>query len=255
VIYGLDFPGIGEVLVWPDFNNNVIGFNKIALSNLIAMVLTVGIFIIAGSKRKMVPAGIQNFVEASVDFVRVGVAEETMGKDGRKWVPFLCTMFFFIFFNNISGIIPVFQMPATARIALPLVLALTTYVAFNVAGIVKQGPLRYLGANLFPPGVPKVLYVLITPIELISTFLVRPFSLAVRLFANMLAGHLMLVTFAVLADALFNSSALALKPLSVLPFAMLVIMTGFEVLVSFLQAYIFTILTGVYIAGAVSDHH
>jgi F-type H+-transporting ATPase subunit a len=255
VIYGLKFPGIGEVLVWPNFNDNAFGFNKIALINVIAMVLTVGIFLVAGSKRKMVPAGIQNFTESSIDFVRTGIAEETMGKDGRKWVPFLCTMFFFIFFNNITGIIPVFQMPATARIALPLVLALTTYFAFNIAGVIKQGPLHYLGANLFPPGVPKILYVLITPIEFISTFLVRPFSLAVRLFANMLAGHLMLVTFAVLADALMSSSAIALKPMSVLPFAMLVIMTGFEVLVSFLQAYIFTILTGVYIAGAVSDHH
>lgn len=254
-IFGLDFPGIGEVLVWPNFNNNSFGFNKVALINVIAAVITIGFFLIAGAKKKLIPAGVQNLAEVSVDFVRTQVAEETMGKQGKPWVPFLTAMFFFTFFNNITGIIPVFQMPATARIALPLVMALTTYFAFNIAGMIKQGPLKYLGGNLFPPGVPIGMYALITPIEFISTFIVRPFSLAVRLFANMLAGHLMLVTFAVLSDALMTSSVVALKPVAILPFIMLVLMTGFEILVAFLQAYIFTVLTGVYISGAVSEHH
>ena len=110
---------------------------------------------------------------------------------------------------------------------------------------------------MFPPGVPKPIYVLLTPIELISTILVRPFSLAIRLFANMLAGHLLLVTFALLTDAMVHAETkqLLLIPLSILPFGMQIFLTAFEVLVGFLQAYIFTILAAVYIGGALHPEH
>jgi F-type H+-transporting ATPase subunit a len=108
---------------------------------------------------------------------------------------------------------------------------------------------------LFPPGVPKALYLLVTPIEFISTIIVRPFSLAVRLFANMLAGHILLVTFALLSEALFQAKDKILIPFGVLPFFMLVFLTAFEVLVAFLQAYIFVILTAVYIGGAAHPEH
>jgi F-type H+-transporting ATPase subunit a len=162
-------------------------------------------------------------------------------------------MFFFIFLNNITGIFPTFQMPATARMAIPAFLAILVWFLYNGAGIKHQGFGGYLKSSLFPPGVPKALYILVTPIELISTFLVRPFSLAVRLFANMLAGHILLVTFAVLTQALFVGAWYAV--FLPLPFIMLVFLTGFEVLVAFLQAYIFTILTAVYIGGAVHPEH
>ena len=144
-------------------------------------------------------------------------------------MPFLTSMFFFIFFNNIFGVIPFIQMPATARMAVPALLALLTWLVFNVAGIKAQGVGHYIKGNLFPPGVPKALYLLVTPIELISTFLVRPFSLAVRLFANILAGHILLVAFAVLTETLWASDLRALKPVFVLPLVMLIFMTGFEV--------------------------
>jgi F-type H+-transporting ATPase subunit a len=138
--------------------------------------------------------------------------------------------------------------------AIPLMLAVITWLVFNVVGVIKQGGLGYLKSSLFPPGVPKALYILVTPIEFISTFLVRPFSLAVRLFANELAGHILLVTFAVLSTALLQAGA-ALKPIFVLPAVMLVLLTGFEILVAVLQAYIFTILTAVYIGGAMHPEH
>ena len=146
-------------------------------------------------------------------------------------------------------------MPANARMAGPLVLALIVWVIFIVVGFKHQGLGGYLKSSLFPPGVPKALYILVTPIEFISTFLVRPFSLAVRLFANMLAGHILLVTFAVLTDALITANAAWLKPIFVLPFAMLIFLTAFEVLVCFLQAYIFTILAAVYIGGSMHPEH
>jgi F-type H+-transporting ATPase subunit a len=129
------------------------------------------------------------------------------------------------------------------------------WVVYNGAGIKHQGPLGYFKSVLFPPGVPKALYVLITPIELISTFIVRPFSLAIRLFANMLAGHLLLVIFALLSEALFQARDRILIPIGVLPFAVLVFLTSFEVLVAFLQAYIFTTLTAVYINMASHAEH
>jgi len=149
--------------------------------------------------------------------------------------------------------VPFWQMPGNARMAMPLFLALLVWLVFNVVGVIKQGPFGYLKSVLFPPGVPKALYLLVTPIEFISTFLVRPFSLAVRLFANMLAGHILLVTFGVLTAALWAAQwYVVIAPAS---FAMLVLMMAFEILVSFLQAYIFTILAAVYIGGALHPEH
>jgi F-type H+-transporting ATPase subunit a len=180
---------------------------------------------------------------------------QTMGRDGLGWTPFLMSLFTFIYLCNVPGIIPFLQMPATARMALPLFLSLLVWVVFIVTGFKHQG-LAYLKNSLFPPGVPKALYILVTPIEFISTFLVRPFSLTVRLFANMLAGHILLVTFALLSEALFQAEGNpALIPVGVLPLFMLIFLTGFEVLVAFLQAYIFTILTAVYIGGAAHPEH
>ena len=127
------------------------------------------------------------------------------------------------------------------------------WVVFNVMGVIKQGPFGYLKSSLFPPGVPKALYLLVTPIELISVFVVRPFSLAVRLFANLLAGHILLVTFAILSAAMWSvGPSLVILPL---PAVVLILLTAFEVMVAFLQAYIFTILTAVYIGGAIHPEH
>ena len=142
------------------------------------------------------PTGVQNLAESVVDFVTDGIIMQTMGPEGLTWLPFLTSLFCFIFFANIFEVIPFIQFPATARMAIPLSLALIVWVLFNFMGIKSQGFFGYIKSSLFPPGVPKALYILVTPIEFLSTFIVRPFSLAVRLFANELAGHLLLVTFA-----------------------------------------------------------
>jgi F-type H+-transporting ATPase subunit a len=180
---------------------------------------------------------------------------QTMGREGLPWTPFLLSMFLFIYLCNVPGIIPIIQMPATARMAIPMFLALLVWVVYNFTGIKHQGFFGYFKSVLFPPGVPKALYILVTPIEFISTIIVRPFSLAVRLFANMLAGHILLVTFALLSEALFQAKDKILIPFGILPFFMLVFLTAFEVLVAFLQAYIFVILTAVYIGGAAHPEH
>ncbi|HZQ26644.1 MAG TPA: F0F1 ATP synthase subunit A [Acidimicrobiales bacterium] len=255
-LLALEFPPIDHIVKFRPFlfeNSQWLGFNKVALMCVLATLFTLGLFFVAGSKRSLVPTGFQNVVESAVEFIREGIIMQTMGHDGMSWLPYLTALFFFILFCNIFEVIPIFQMPATARMAVPAVLALLSWAIFITVGVVKQGPIGYLKSALFPPGVPKALYILVTPIELISTFLVRPFSLAVRLFANMLAGHILLVTFAVLSSALFVKSALIV--VMPLPMVMLVLLTGFEVLVAVLQAYIFTILTAVYIGGAMHPEH
>ena len=249
----LEFPPINEILRWKDLFPT---FNKIALIAVAAAVIGTLIFLLAGNKdHKVAPKGVRNFAESIVEFIENGIIMQTMGRDGLGWTPFLMSLFTFIYLCNVPGIIPFLQMPATARMALPLFLSLLVWVVFIVTGFKHQG-LAYLKNSLFPPGVPKALYILVTPIEFISTFLVRPFSLTVRLFANMLAGHILLVTFALLSEALFQAEGNpALIHVGVLPLFMLIFLTGFEVLVAFLQAYIFTILTAVYIGGAAHPEH
>ena len=254
-LLALEFPPIENIVEWPAFlfEGTPFAFNKIALGYIFATVATLALFMIAGRRRALVPRGVQNVAEASVDFIQKGIIEQAIGHGGNPFAPFLTAMFFFVFFNNILEVVPGWQMPGNARMAMPMMLGLLITVLFIVVGVRSQGLGGYLKNSLFPPGLPKGLYVLVTPIELISTFLVRPFSLAVRLFANMLAGHILLISFAVLSAALWVASWQAI--FLPLPFVMLVGLTGFEILVAFLQAYIFTILTAVYIGGALHPEH
>lgn len=247
---GLVFPPIDDLVVWPAAGLPL-EFNKIAFINVFAVVATVLIFRL-GAKKKLVPKGAQNLAEISVDFIDKGIIQQAIGQGGEKYLPFLTTIFFFVFFGNIFEVIPGFAMPANARMANPAIMALTTWAMFICVGVKAQGP-KYFFNAIFPPGVPKALYLLVTPIEFISTFIVRPFSLAVRLFANMLAGHILLVTFAVLTITLAGAGVLAI--ISPLPFLVLVGLTGFEVMVSFLQAYVFAILAAVFIGGSLHPEH
>jgi F-type H+-transporting ATPase subunit a len=253
-VIALKFPEINEILVWKELFPS---FNKISLIAVLAVLISSVLFFMAGRKSDVneAPKGSRNLAEIIVDFIEDGVIMQTMGKEGLAWTPFLLTLFLFIYLCNVPGIIPFFQMPATARMAVPMFLALLVWVVFNATGIKHQGVGGYFKSVLFPPGVPKALYILVTPIELISTMLVRPFSLAVRLFANMLAGHILLVTFALLSEALFQANDKILIPVGILPFIMLVFLTSFEVLVAFLQAYIFAMLAAVYIGGAAHPEH
>ncbi|MEY2626728.1 MAG: synthase subunit [Actinomycetota bacterium] len=249
----LEFPPINEILRWKEIFPS---FNKIGLIAVLATIIGTALFMAAArADARKAPRGARNLAESVVEFIENGVIMQTMGRDGLGWTPFMLTLFLFIYLCNVPGIIPLFQMPATARMAIPAALALMVWVVYNGAGIKHQGFFGYFKSVLFPPGVPKALYVLVTPIEFISAIIVRPFSLAVRLFANMLAGHILLVTFALLSESLFQARDKILIPFGVLPMFMLIFLTGFEVLVAFLQAYIFTILTAVYIGGAVHPEH
>jgi F-type H+-transporting ATPase subunit a len=252
-VLGLEFPPINEILRWQDVFPT---FNKIALIAVAAALIGIVMFLIAARRDPMVaPTGVRNLAEVTIDFIEESVVMQTLGKSGLKWTPFLLSLFIFIFLCNIPGVIPIIQMPATARIAIPLSLALLVWVIYIGTGIKHQG-LGYFGHLLWPPGVPTALKPLVGLIEFISTILVTPFSLTVRLMANMLAGHILLVTFSLLTSALFNAetSQIFLVPMSILPFGMLIFLTAFEILVAFLQAYIFAILAAVYINNSTVGH-
>lgn len=232
---------------------------KVSLLMIVSAVLVGLFFFVAFRNAQLVPVGVQRVAEGFVDLVRNGVVLEVMGPEGLPFLPFLTSLFAFIWVNNTFGIIPFIQFPTTARMAIPAFLAVLVWLVFNIVGIVKQGGLTYLKNTLFPPGVPKPIYILYTPIEFVSVFIVRPLTLAFRLAANMIAGHLILATFAIgsyyLFSHLWTDGADWVASFGIFSFALLVFMTGFEVLVGFLQAYIFTILAAVYISGAMHPEH
>jgi F-type H+-transporting ATPase subunit a len=255
VIVGIDFPPISHVIEWPGIllKDTWLEVNKVVILMWLSAAIVFAFFFAASRARQLVPTGVQNMGESVVQFIREGIILQTMGAEGLYWTPFLLMLFSFIFICNIWEVIPFIQMPVNARIALPLFMALLVWVLFNFIGIKKQGFFGYFKSMLFPPGVPKALYILVTPIELVSTLFVRPLSLSVRLFANMLAGHLLLVSFAVITAALWSLKVVVvIWPVSL---ALLIGLTGFEVLVAVLQAFIFTILTAVYIGGAMHPEH
>ena len=226
--------------------------------NLIMIVATIAIIAFFGAafrRPQLVPRGIQNVGELALDFVRINIAEEMLGSKGKKYTPYLAALFFFVLFFNFMGIIPPFMISPNSLIAVPMVLAVISWIVFNVSGIRHHGFGKYLKMNLFPPGVPVFLYILLTPIEAISTFILRPVTLTIRLMANMMAGHLLLVLFYGATTYLFFHAIWWLRLLGLGTYVAGFGFTLFEILVAALQAYIFTLLTTVYIAGAVSDEH
>jgi F-type H+-transporting ATPase subunit a len=252
-VFGLEFPPINALLRWKDIFPT---FNKIGLIAVLAALIGITIFYLASRQdNSRAPRGVRNFAESLIDFIENGIVMQTIGRQGLGWTPFLMSLFVFIYLCNLPGIIPILQMPATARLAIPLALSLLVWATFIGTGLKHQGP-RYFGHLLWPPGVPVFLKPLVGLIEFISTIFVTPLSLTVRLMANLMAGHILLVTFGLLSEALFRAETnqAILVPMGILPFIMLVGVTAFEVLVGFLQAYIFTILAAVYISNSLAGH-
>lgn len=227
--------------------------------NLIGMFMTGVVlclfFVLAFKKPQLVPAKLQNLGEMAIDLVYVNIIDEVMGAKGRRFAPIIVTLFWMILAFNITGIIPMMHIAATAVIGVPLVLAIVSYLTFNYAGIKEHGVGRYMKQNLFPPGVPKPIYLLVTPIEFISTFILRPVTLTIRLLANMMAGHLLLVLFFSATSYLLVEGSGILKLMAVPSFLMGFAFVCFELIVAPLQAYIFALLTAVYIDGALSHEH
>ena len=247
------------------FEGTNFAFNRIGLLYLLAAVIVAALMIGAFRNGKVVPGRFQTAMEAIVELVRNNIIMEVIGTKGLRYLPLLTTMFLFILVGNLFGVTPFINMPANGRMAMPAFLAIMVWAVFVVAGIREHG-LRYFKEAVVPPGVPKPILVLLIPIELVSTFLVRPLTLAVRLFANMMAGHILLaVAFlatnafwidvnAGFTEAYFFLNGFGGAVIGLFTLAGGVALIGFEILVSLLQAYIFTILTAVYISSSVEAH-
>jgi F-type H+-transporting ATPase subunit a len=250
---GFPAPSISDFYFTPLFRIGSFKFDKPMLLCLLSVVIVVVFFWFAFHKPKLVPRGVQNLGELGILFVRDQILRPQMGKAGDKWLPFLCSLFFFIWVNNIFGVIPILYFPATARFEYPLVLTLMVWVLYMGIGIWKQGPFGYFKNMSVPSGAPWWILPLLVPIELFSNILVRPFTLSIRLFANMLSGHVLLLVFSLATWYLLTASIALL--FSATSFVVLILLTALEMLIQLLQAFIFTILTATYIAGAYETAH
>jgi F-type H+-transporting ATPase subunit a len=229
-----------------------IHFTKPMIMLFLGVVIILTVFILAFRKAKVVPRGLQNIAEYGYFFVRDGIARDTIGKEGDRFVPLLFSFFFFVWILNFFSVIPFLQFPTTSRFAIPLAFAVLVYLLWVPLGVKRQG-WAFFKSMTMPPDVPKAMYVLLIPIEILSNFIVRPFTHSVRLFANMFAGHMLIVTFSVATWYLFSPSIIGMFG-SAASFTVTVGLTGFEMLIQALQAYVFTLLAAVYINDAVNAH-
>lgn len=237
------------------FDGTPFEINRLMLIRFLAVALIVVLFWIGTRSMRMIPGRGQSLLEMAVGFVQSNIADGALGKEqGKRFMPILASMFFMVLAMNLTGIVPGLNLAGTSVIGVPLVLALVAYVAFIYAGIKKQG-MGFFKTSLFPSGVPWYLYIVVTPIEFLSTFILRPVTLALRLLMNMVAGHMLLVLcFSATQFFLFTAGGLfGLFSIGTLAFGF--IFTIFEILVAVLQAYVFTFLTAVYIQLALVEEH
>ncbi|MEI2764844.1 MAG: F0F1 ATP synthase subunit A [Dermatophilaceae bacterium] len=225
---------------------------------LLISVLVLGFFYLSMSRRlALVPGRTQWMAEGVYGFVRNTIGRDIIGaKDFKPFLPLLFTLFTMILLNNLFGVIPFVQYPTMSRVGFPIVLTLVVYVVYHATALRrKHGVGGYL-KSLIPPGLPGWLKPILFVLEFLTYFVIRPLTLALRLFGNMLAGHLMLLVFIVGGEyLLLHGDTIVLKGSGILSFAFAVFMTFFEILIEFLQAFIFTLLAALYIGDAVSEHH
>jgi F-type H+-transporting ATPase subunit a len=250
---GYPAPSINDFYFTPLFSIRGFHFDKSMLLLLLSGSLVLLFFWAAFRKPKLVPRGIQNVGEMGVLFVRDQILRPQLGKKGDKWLPFLVSLFFFIWINNIMGIIPILYFPAMSKYGYPVALAGMVWLIYMFLGMKHQGAFGYFRNMSVPPGAPWWILPLLVPIELFSNILVRPFTLSVRLFANMLAGHVLLLVFSLATWYLLTVSIASLYATA--SFVLVIVLTGLELLIQALQAFIFTILTATYISGAYETAH
>jgi F-type H+-transporting ATPase subunit a len=253
---GFPAPGLHSFLFEPllgDADGNGLYFNKPMLLALLGSIIVVGFFWAAFARPKLIPGKLQMVAEAGYDFVRRGIVYETIGKkEGEKYVPFAVSLFFFIWMMNLWSIIPVAAFPVTSIIAYPAILALIVYITWVSLTFKRHG---FVGAFKNFTGYDKSLgpvLPLAMTIEFFSNLVVRPFTHAVRLFANMFAGHTLLLLFTIASWYMLNGIGIAYSAVS---FVMVIVMTAFELFIQAVQAYVFVLLTCTFIQGALAEHH
>jgi len=243
-----------------DFWQPLVGDGDYALTRpavalIFSVVGLIWFFVAVSRKLALVPGKTQFVAEGAYSFVRNGMARDIIGsRDFLKFVPLLLTMFTMILVNNLFGVVPFIQFPTFSRLGFPIALTIIVYVVYQVTAFRHKGFIGYF-KSLVPPGLPGWLIPLMWVLEFFTYFVNRPVTLALRLFGNMFAGHLLLLTFTVGAEYLLLHSTVPNKAAGVLSFLFTIVMSFFEILIEFLQAYVFTLLSALYIAGAIADEH
>ena len=248
---------VNELFEFPTiFTIGGLEFSRTHILMLLAAFVAVVILYFGLRGQRLVPTKFGAAVEGLVGFVRDGIARDVIGPDGTRYVPYLMAMFFFLLVGNLFEITPLINFPITSRMAIPAFLALVTYVIFMFVGFAKNN-FRYLIDTAWPKTVPIGLRWLVGLIEVFSIFILRPITLAVRLFANMVAGHLML-TLLLTSGVIFIAAIpeIGLKgSIGVFWFGLGLFMFLLEILIGVLQAYIFTLLTAIYIESSIHFEH
>ena len=225
---------------------------------MLLLVLSVGLilwYLLATTRKKaLVPSRGQMATEAVYGLVRNGIAKDLIGsKEFLRFVPLLFSLFMIILVNNFFGVVPPFSYPTMSRIGFPIALSLIVWVVFHVVGMKKHGFFGYW-KSLVPSGLPKGMILPIFFLELITDLFTRPVTLALRLFGNMFAGHILIVLFITGGWYMLTSGGILVVAGGV-TWVFALVMTLFELLVEFLQAYVFTLLAALYIGGAIADEH
>ncbi|MFP5346393.1 MAG: F0F1 ATP synthase subunit A [Actinomycetes bacterium] len=243
-----------------DFWQPLVGHGAWALTRPgILLVLSTALIIIvllAATRRlQVVPSRGQAVLEAVYNLPRNSIGRDLLGQANfRPYIPVLASLFFILLVNNLLGIVPLIQYPPTARIGIPVAMMLFVYVLYLGIGFRRRGFLGYF-RSLVPAGLPVAIVPLMFFLECITFFFTRPVTLALRLMGNMFAGHMLLLLMAMGGEYMLLHGGLALKIMSVGPFVMFFVLTVFEILIEFLQAYIFTLLAAFYIADSLAEAH
>lgn len=250
---GFQPPGPGIFELPPVFA----GVTKPMLLLVLALLIVIGFFWAASRRASVVPSRLQFAGEYAYNFTRNSITRDSIGAEHfKRFVPYITALFFFVLVNNVFGLVPFIQFPSFSEASFAYALAALTWLLYNGVGIAKHGFFGYWKFQTVPPGVHGSILPLVIPLEFLSNILVRPFTLSLRLFANMFAGHLLLVLFVLGGEYLILHADNPFYPaVGVVSLLLALAVSFLELLIMFLQAYVFALLTAQYVGGALSEEH
>jgi F-type H+-transporting ATPase subunit a len=247
---GFEAPGV-QSFDFPPFFESVPWFDKYMLQGILSVILILVFWLIMARKNAMVPSKGQFIGETAYFFVRNTIARDMIGHDFRRYLPLLIALFSFVLVNNLFGVFPLTLLPTPSHVGWPYGLALLVWVIYNGVGIAKFGLFGYLKNTSLPSGVPVFMWPLIIPLEFVSNIIVRPITLSLRLFANMFAGHLLILVFILGGEYLLLHSETIINKTA----GVVALIFSMAIFVQSLQAFIFTVLTAQYISSATAEEH
>ena len=246
-VESFDLPPIFEGLPWLD---------KYVLMAAVSVVLILAFWLVMARKNAMVPSKSQFVGEMAYNFVRNSIARDMIGHDYRKWLPLIIALFSFVLVNNLFGVFPLTLLPTTSHVGWAYGLAGMVWLIYNGIGIAKHGAFGYLKHVTLPSGVPKAMWPLIIPLEFLSNIIIRPMTLSLRLFANMFAGHLLVLVFVLGGEYLvLHGGSVVNTTAGIVAWIFSMAIFALEIFVQSLQAFIFTVLTAVYLSSSLAEEH